>query len=613
MSGETTKISSYEYKAEMKQLLNLIVHSLYTHPEVFLRELVSNASDALNKVRVQQLTNQDILDAEQELKITITTDKDSSMFTIEDTGIGMTKEDLLNNLGTVASSGTLKFLENAKHNNTKIDGNLIGKFGVGFYSVYMVTDEVTVETRFADKSSQGYRWTSKGESTFEIEEIDKSTRGTIITFKLKEDYKDFTDEWRVESVLQKYSNFVDFPVYFGDKKINTVNALWQKSKEDISDEELNEFYKFISSDYQNPLSHLHLNIEGNVNFKALLFLPETAPPTLFTDIREKSIQLYSSKVFINDDAKEIVPEYLRFVRGVVDTEDLPLNVSREVTQSSPLMIKMKQILSKRILSWLEELAEKEADKYKKFYDNFSSLFKTGINSDYENRDRIIELLRFNSTKSEENEYISFNKYVARMKDSQKEIYYISGNSIEQIEKNPNLEYFKANDIEVLYLTDPVDVFTIPYISEYDGKSIVSIEKADIQIENKEKENSIKGENAANLISKFKEVLGDKVEDVIESNRLVNSAATLVIGKSGIDPHMEKMMRMMDKNYSGSKRILEINMSHPLITNLSKLENQDLLKISISQIYEGALLLEGQLTNPAEFVSRMTEFMTKATN
>lgn len=614
MSKENVKKNQYEYKAEMKQLLNLIVHSLYTHPEVFLRELVSNSSDALNKLRVKQLTDQNILNPEQELKITISADKETGEFSIEDTGIGMTQEDLLNQLGTVASSGTLKFLEELKKNETKIDGNMIGKFGVGFYSVFMVTDEVTVETRFAEINSKAYKWTSKGESTFEIEESNKETRGTRISFKLKDEYKDFAQEWKVESILQKYSNFVDFPVYFGEKKVNSVNAIWQRSKENISDEELNEFYKFISNDYQNPLSYLHLNIEGNVNFKSLLFLPETAPPSLFSDVREKSIQLYSSKVFINDDAKDLIPEYLRFVKGVVDTDELPLNVSREVTQSSPVMSKIKQILTKRILGWLEEMAEKESDKYMKFWKNFSSLFKTGVNSDFANKDRIIELLRFESSKSESDEMISLNKYVSRLKENQSEIYYISGNSIDQIVKNPNLEYFKDREIEVLYLTDPVDIFTIPYIEEYDGKKIISIEKADINIDKTKNEESLEGENAKSIIEKFKNVLGGKVQEVRESNRLINSVATLVVSSEGMDPQMEKMMQMMDRNYTGSKRILEINLSHALIKNLSELDDSqsDLIEKTILQIFDGALLIEGKLTNPAEFVSRMNEFMTQAT-
>jgi molecular chaperone HtpG len=337
---------------------------------------------------------------------------------------------------------------------------------------------------------------------------------------------------------------------------------------------------------------------------------------MFTDVREKSVQLYSSKVFINDDAKELLPEYLRFVKGVVDTEDLPLNVSREVTQSSPAMSKIKQVLTKRILSWLEELSEKEKEKFRKFYDNFSPLFKSGINSDFANKDRLVELLRFESTKTKDNDYTSLNGYVSRMNEDQKKIYYISGNSKEIIFNNPNLEYFKEKDIEVIYLTDPVDVFTIPYVQEYDGKKIVSIEKADIELDNKDDESSLKGDPAASLIKLFKDRLGDKVEDVIESKRLVNSAATLVVGKEGVDPHMEKMMQMMDKNYSGSKRILEINMSHPLIKNLSSLsivnDNIELIHKSIDQIYEGALLIEGQLSDPTEFVKRMTDLITLAT-
>ena len=329
----------YEYRAEMKQLLSLIIHSLYTNPEIFLRELVSNASDALNKIRFRRLTDSNVLSPEAELTIKISANKDENTFSIEDTGIGMTLEDLTDRLGTIASSGTLEFLTNLKNEGKAFDANMIGRFGVGFYSVFMVTDEITVETRHANPDSKAYRWTSSGEDKFSIEEIEKDGRGTKITFKLKDDYKDFYEPYRINNVLKKYSNFVDFPIYVNDEKVNTVTALWHMKKDDIAEEELKDFYKFISNDYQDPLGHLHFSIEGNVNFKALLYIPQTAPQFLFRDTLDKNIQLYSSRIFIQDDCKELLPDYLAFVKGVVDTEDLPLNVSREVTQNSPLMAK----------------------------------------------------------------------------------------------------------------------------------------------------------------------------------------------------------------------------------------------------------------------------------
>jgi molecular chaperone HtpG len=617
MAAKKRKAQEFEYKAEMKQLLHLIVHSLYTHPEVFLRELISNASDALNKIRFRLLTDTNVVDPKVDLKIKIEVDPQKQTLTIEDTGIGMTHENLTESLGTVASSGTLQFLQQIKEQESKLDGNLIGQFGVGFYSVFMVTDEVTVETRHADPDSKAYRWVSTGQGTFTIEEIERAERGTRITFKLKKEYKDFSQEYRVKNVIQKYSNFVDFPIFVGKEEVNRVGALWHRPKDDVKEDELKEFYKFVTNDFHDPLAHLHLAIEGAVNFKALVFIPDTAPSTFFREELEKSLQLYSNKVFIQDDCKELLPEYLRFLRGVVDTEDLPLNVSREVTQSSPAMTKIKNILTKRILGWFEELAKKDKNKFEKFYRNFGPIFKTGVNSDFANKDKIVNLMRFETTKTAKDELATLKEYVSRMKEDQKEIYYLSGDHRDIIERNPNLEYFRKNELEVLLLSDPFDVFVIPSIDKFDDKPLKSIDKADLDLKPDQKsEGALAANLSKTLIDLFKKTLGDKVEDVIESKRLVDSPATLVVGKQGMDKQMEKMMKMMNKDYSGSKKILEINLSHPLIKNMGgKLVGDDhnpLVRSSILQIYEGALLLEGSLTNPNEFVSRMTELMVEAT-
>jgi molecular chaperone HtpG len=620
MSSEATpQMQEFEYKAEMKQLLSLIIHSLYTNHEIFLRELVSNASDALNKIRFRRLTDSKVLSPESELVIKITANKDENTFTIEDTGIGMTREDLVDRLGTIASSGTMEFLSNLKNEGKSFDANMIGRFGVGFYSVFMVTDEITVETRNAEPDSKAYRWKSTGEDKFSIEEIEKAERGTKITFSLKDEYKEFYEPYRIKNILKKYSNFVDFPIYVNDEKVNTVNALWHKKKDDISEEELKDFYKFISNDFQDPLGHIHFSIEGNVNFKSLLFIPQTAPQFLFRDTLDKNLQLYSSRIFIQDDCKELLPDYLAFVKGVVDTEDLPLNVSREVTQNSPLMAKMKSIIVGRVLSLLEEWAENDKEKYNIFYKTFGSLFKTGYNGDYANKDKILNLLRFESNKTEKGELTSFKEYSGRMKDGQTEIYYISGEHRDLIEKRPNLEYFKKNDIEVIFLSDPTDIFIFPYIFEFDKKPLKSIDKDDINLDSSSAEKTEEGldENSAQkLLLTFKDELGDKVEDVVISKRLVESPATLVVSKTGMDPHMEKYMSLIDKNYAYSKKILEINISHPLIINLSKLNTSDsfddTLRKSINQVFEGTLLQEGQLTSYADFVKRMNELLVKAT-
>jgi len=642
MSVEQASQTSYQFKAEMKQLLNLIIHSLYTHPEVYVRELVSNSSDALNKIRFKKLTDSNVVDADSELKIKFVLDKENQTFSIEDTGIGMDKDDLINNLGTIAKSGTLDFIKQINENKGKLDSNMIGQFGVGFYSVFMVTDEITVETRKADANSIGLRWISNGEDDFTIEEIDRKERGTKISFKLKDEFKEFAEDWKIKSILNKYSNFVDFPVYLGDEKINNVAALWHRSKEEISDEEYNEFYKFVSGDFQNPMQRLHIKIEGNINFKSILFLPETAPPSLLNQEVSNTLHLYSNRVFIQEDSKDILPDYLRFVKGVVDTEDLPLNVSREVTQSSPVMAKIKSILTSKILGWLEDLANENKENYDKFYKNFGPLFKLGSNSDFANKDKIMKLLRFESTSKPKGEYISLDEYISNISsngttsksktdekdkeessedltnnEEQKEIYYIAGTVREVLEQNPNLEYFYKNKIEVLLLTDPSDVFTVPYLSEYKGKKIISIEKADLDINKTPEKTEEDKEQANNLLKTIKEILDDKVEDVVESKRLVDSPVTLIAGKEGMDPQMEKMMMMMDKNFTSTKKTMEINTNHNLIKNITKIymEEGNSLKLrdAVNQIYDGASLLDGNLQSPNEFLKRMYEFMEKATN
>lgn len=621
MAAKTKKtaIEEFEYKAEMKQLLHLIVHSLYTHPEVFLRELISNSSDALNKIRFRMLTDSNVVDKDVDLKITIEVDSKEHTFSIEDTGIGMTKDDLVNEIGTVAHSGTLEFLNTLRENGQQaLDANLIGQFGVGFYSVFMVTDEVIIETRHADPDSKAYRWKSDGAGKFTIEEIDRKARGTKISFKLKEEHKEFSEDYRTKEIIKKYSNFVDFPIFVGKEKVNVVSALWHKSKDQIKEEELTEFYKFISNDFSPPLGHLGLSIEGQVNFKALIFIPETAPPFFQREHLEQSLHLYTNKIFIQADCKELLPEYLRFLKGVVDTEDLPLNVSREITQSSPVMTKIRNVITTKVLAFLEEWAKNEKNKYEKFYKNFGPIFKTGVNSDFTNKDKIVNLLRFESTKMAKGEWTSLQEYVSRMKPDQKEIYYLSGENREAIERNPNLEYFKKNDLEVLLLTDPFDVFIVPSLHEYDKKHLKSIDQADLEIKQDDaaQKEALGEDLSKRLIEIFKKTLGDKVEDVIASKRLVDSAATLVVGKEGMDKQMEKMMKLMNKDYTGSKKILEINLSHPLIKNLGKRiiadENDPVLRNSIMQLYEGALLIEGNLSSPTEFVSRMTELMVAAT-
>ncbi|NQU28533.1 MAG: molecular chaperone HtpG [Candidatus Marinimicrobia bacterium] len=619
MPKKKSNIHEYEYKAEMKQLLHLIVHSLYTHPEVFLRELISNASDSLNKVRFRMLTDNAVVDPDEELNIILTLDSKKHTFSIEDTGIGMTEQDLNEEIGTVASSGTMEYLEKLKAEGKTLEGDLIGQFGVGFYSVFMVTDEVTIETRHADADSKAYCWKSTGQGTYTIEEIKREKRGTKISFKLKKEYHDFAEEWRVKNIVDKYSTFVEFPIFIGKERLSRVGAIWQKPKDQVTEEQRNEFYKYIANDTNPPLGHLHLSMEGKVNFKAMIFFPSKAPLHFLRERDEKTLNLYADKIFIQDDAKELLPEYLRFVKGVVDTEDLPLNVSREVTQSSPAMQKINQVIVSKILGLLRDWAKKDRGKYDRFYKEFGQYLKIGLNMDFTNREKLIELFRFETTKSEADQFISLKEYVDRMDSEQKFIYYLAGEDRSSVLKNPNLEYFKKNDIEVLLLSDPYDVMTVPAIHEYDKKALQSIEKADLDIAGSEDEGveALNEDLSKPLIEVFKETLGDKVEDVIESKRLVNSACTLVTGKDAMDAQMERMMKMMDEKYASQKKILEINTKHPLIKNLARVNLGDskdpVLRSSILQLFDGALLIHGNLDTPADFVERMTELMTKATD
>lgn len=615
---ETPIVETFEFRAEMKQLLHLIIHSLYTHEEIFLRELISNGSDALNKIRFRMLTDRDVVDPDAGQKIDITLDKEANTLTITDSGVGMSREDLMKRIGTVASSGTLDFVAEMKKGGGPVDAQMIGQFGVGFYSAFMVADQITIDTRHANPDSVGLRWKSDGSGSYTIEEIDRKERGSTIVLKLKEDKKEFAEPWRIKQIIKKYSNFVDFPIYVGGEEVNTVDALWHKSKSDITDEQLAEFYKFVSNDWEEPLGHLQVNVEGRVSFKSMLFIPKKAPKNLYHDEYQFGVHLYSSKVFIQDDAKNLLPEWARFIKGVVDTEDLPLNVSREVTQNSPVFGKIKNILTGKILTMLKEWSVEESDRFKSFSKEFGMLFKSGLSSDFENRDAMIDLIRFESSVKEAGEMVSLEQYVDRMKEGQKEIYYVLAENRKAAELNPNLEYFAANDLEVLLMIEPVDSFIVPGIPTFKDHQLKSVETADLDLKktkSSEKDGPSKSD-VKKILERFKAVLGDQVEDVKSSDRLVDSAATLVVGKSGMDSQMERMMKMMDENFEGAKKVLEVNLKHPLLKNLIVLskdaENADLVDSAINQLYDGALLADGSLASPREFVRRMTELMVQAT-
>ncbi|MEM6337862.1 MAG: molecular chaperone HtpG, partial [Bacteroidota bacterium] len=564
---------THEFKAEMQQLLHLIVHSLYTHPEVFLRELVSNASDALNKARFLQLTDAGNLhqhDAPLEIRITV--DEDAGTFAIEDTGIGMTETDLVERLGTVASSGTLAFLKQRQEEGKAIDGDLIGQFGVGFYSAFMVTDEVTVETRHAQATAddaQGFRWTSDGKGTFEVESIEREARGTAIRFTLNEDHKEFAKAYRVRDVIRRYSSFVDFPIFVNGEQANDVKAIWYRSKNDVTEEERTQFYRFITGAPDEPIAHLHLALEGRVSFRSLLFVPGRQLFDPFRGQEAKHVHLYANRVFIQDDNDRLLPEYLRFLAGVVDAEDLPLNVSREVTQASPLIDKIREVLTKRVIGLLEDLAKKDAETYARFYDVHGQLFLTGLQSDFTNRERLLDLARFGSTTADAGARTSLADYVSRMPEAQTEIYYLAGENREAVLRSPALEGFKKRGYEVLLLTDPVEVFLAPTMGSYDEKSFRSIEDADLDLAaGDDAEDAPTAEESEAALNRFKAVLGDRVKEVRASKRLVDSAVTLVTPDAGMSAQLEQMMRAMDPdNFKALPKILEVNLTHPVVAAL----------------------------------------------
>ncbi len=614
----TQNVQEYGFQAEMEQLLHLIIHSLYSHKEIFLRELVSNASDALNKMRFIGLTEKGFVDEGQELRIDISFDEKEKRVVIKDRGLGMTQDEIIQNIGTIASSGTLRFLQEMKKDPSKKAEDLIGQFGVGFYSVFMVADEVTLRTRSYRADSVGLEWKSNGKGKFTIAEIEKPDRGTEIIFQLNEAGEEFANEYQIKSIIKKYSNFVDFPIFMGEEKVNSVTALWRKNPAEVSDEERKEFYKFVANDYSDPMGHIHLRAEAPLSYSALLFVPGSASNSLFQRPDEYHLNLYIKRVFIQSDSKDLLPQYLRFVRGVVDTEDLPLNVSREVTQSSPVMAKIRKALTNRLLKQFEDWAKDDQDTYKKFYKEFGSLLKEGVHFDFENKDRIVDLLRFKSTKTDGAELTSLADYVSRMASEQKEIYFLTGENIDALRRNPNLEYFRKNDIEVLLLDETIDDFIVPNIGTYKEKELKSIDKADLEL----KESKIVTPDGTDtktklsFLDKVKEILGDKVKDVQESKRLVDSPCSLVVAADGMNAHMERMMKMMDQNFSGVKKIFEINLANPIVANLLRLfqanENDLNLREGVTALFEGALLQEGSLVDPMEFVKKFHGYMEKAT-
>lgn len=616
-----SQTDQFEFKTEIKQLLDVITHSLYTSREVFLRELVSNASDALDKLRFEQARSTDIKDPDLELSIAITADKDKKTLTIADTGIGMTREELIRNIGTIAHSGSAEFIRQAMADKEN-SSNIIGRFGVGFYSVFMAADKVTIRTRSFRPDAKTVEWVSDGLGTYTIAELeDDAPRGTAITVQLKEDAAEFADKNQITSIIKKHSNFISFPILVQDEKVNTVPALWRENKFSITPEQYKEFYTFLTYDHEAPLDTLHMSVDAPVQFSALAFVPPHSADTFGFDRDNYGLDLYVRRVLIQTKNKDLIPEYLGFMRGVVDTEDLPLNISRETLQENLLIRKIASTLTKQILGHLKKLGQ-DKDRYAAFWKEHSKRFKLGY-MDFANQEAFGELLRFNSSRHDGKDgLISLDEYIETAKDGQKDIYYISGPSREAIEQNPHLEIFRAKGLEVLYLYEPIDEFVMDSLRKFKDFEFKSTENADIESlekfadagENAPKSQELSDEEAKDMdrfLKRVREILGDRITEARVSKRLSQSPSCLV-SPDGATSQMHKIMQLVTKDTSIPKKVFEINQDHALIRNLlavfGKDEKDSFVTAVIEQLYESALLMDGYLSDPHKMVARLNRLM-----
>ena len=626
-------MAKHTFQTEVNQLLDLMIHSLYSNKEIFLRELVSNASDALDKLQYLTLTDENLKSLSFEPKIEISFDSDKNTLTISDNGIGMNEQDLIENLGTIAKSGTKNFLSKLSGDKKK-DSALIGQFGVGFYSAFMVASKIIVTTKKAGES-QGYAWISDGSGEFEIEKCEKEGQGSEIKLYLKDDEKEFTSRWRIEEIIKKYSDHIPFPIFLhytetkregeGDSKkeikeekceqINKASALWRVAKKDLKDEEYKEFYKNLSYDSNDPLAWIHTKVEGSLEYTTLFYIPQTAPFDLYRVDYKSGVKLYVKRVFITDDDKELLPSYLRFVRGIIDSEDLPLNVSREILQQNRILATIKSASTKKIIGEIEAL-QKDEEKYAKFYKEFGRCIKEGVYSDFENKEKLLELLRFQSSKSEGKE-ISFKTYKERMKEGQKAIYYLQGEDLELLKNSPLLESYQKQEIEVLFFGDEIDGFVMPMVNEFDKTPLRSITS-------KEALEDLGGETISEetqqkykaILEGFKKALGDEIKEVRLSNRLVDAPACVVADPEDPNAAMMKMMKQMGAMGMGGdipepKPILELNPNHAILTKLL-LSNDEAKTAEIAHLLlEEAKLLEGgKLKDVNSFVKRLNTLLEK---
>nr|CAA6823802.1 MAG: Chaperone protein HtpG [uncultured Thiotrichaceae bacterium] len=634
----TAEKESLQFQTEVNQLLQLMIHSLYSNKEIFLRELISNGADACDKLRFEAIADDSLYEGDGELRVEITFDAEANTVTISDNGIGMDRDEVVTNIGTIAKSGTKEFLSKMTGDEQK-DAHMIGQFGVGFYSSFIVADKVTLTTRRAGAAAdEAVQWVSDGQSGYTLENVEKTGRGTEIVLHLKEEEKELADNWRLRSIITKYSDHIPLPVKMiqvitaetdeeGNEiplpddlpvtweTINKANALWTRSKSEVTDEEYQEFYKHISHDWQEALAWSHNRVEGKLEYSSLLYVPSKAPFDLFEPQQKQGIKLYVQRVFIMDDTENLMPRYLRFVRGVIDSGDLPLNVSREILQSNKTIDSMKNGSVKKVLGLLEGMAKNDADKYNEFWKEFGRVLKEGPGEDFSNREQIAKLLRFASTNDDsENQTVSLDDYISRMKEGQEKIYYISADSHTAAKNSPHLEVFRKKGIEVILLSDRVDEWLTNSLNEFDGKSLQSVAKGELHLDSmdteEEKEEQKKAEEESkSLIEQIKENLKDKVEDVRVSHRLTDSPSCIVLSEHDMALYMQNLMKQAGHDMPSTKPTLEINPGHPLLARMSTEADDDRFSEWAEVLLDQAILAEGgQLEDPAGFVHRLNGLM-----
>ena len=621
-------MSKHEFQTEVSQLLHLIVHSLYSHKEIFLRELVSNSSDALDKLKYLTLTQEEYKKLDFSPRIDITFDEDASSIEVSDNGIGMNEEDLVENLGTIAKSGTKNFLEKLTGDKQK-DANLIGQFGVGFYSCFMVADNVEVITKKAGEE-EAFKWTSDGKGGYDIEKTDRESFGTTVLLHLGEEGKEFASRWRIENVIKKYSNHIPFPIFLtytetpydeDEKKkkepetkveqINAASALWKRTKSEITDEEYKEFYKTIGHDTEDPLYYIHTQAEGTLEYTTLFYIPKKAPFDMYQADYQPGVKLYIKRVFITDDDKELLPTYLRFLRGVIDSEDLPLNVSREILQQNRTMATIRSQSVKKFLSELNSLSTSNPELYTQFIEEYNRPLKEGLYSDFSNREALLELIRFKST--EEEGFTSLAAYKERMKEDQKAIYYITGEDEDTLRNSPLLEAYRGKGIEVLVMDDEIDEIVVPAIGKYGDIELKAVNRSDTGEDLKTEKDKKKEKEVKPLLKKIKDALGDRVKDVKASSRLSDSPSCIVADENDPTMQMQQMLKAMgQKDIPDFKPILEINPNHQIVEGLNTTEDEKVIEDVSFLLLEQAMLVEGvELKKPADFVKRLNRILSKA--